>query len=101
MEVLYPPHEDSPEYQVLIQSLQVHTSSSTCQMDNFGIFPQECGAQNFKRGITGRNVEVMVAIFDSPDAALQGLKQCVLPVPAKLTIPLPNHAKYILQLLST
>ncbi len=48
----------------------------------------------------GRNMEIMVAIFDSPDAALLGLKQCVLPVPAKLTIPLPNHAKYILQLLS-
>ena len=49
----------------------------------------------------GRKTEVMVAIFDSPDAALQGLKQCILPVPAKLTIPLPNHARYILQLLST
>ena len=47
-----------------------------------------------------RNTEIMVVIFESPETALQGLKQCVLPVPAKLSIPLPNHARYILQMLS-
>lgn len=82
MEVINPPHEENPEYQILIQRLN------------------ECGAQDFQRGIMNRNTEIMVVIFESPETALQGLKQCVLPVPAKLSIPLPNHARYILQMLS-
>lgn len=53
----------------------------------------------FKRGWMNRNTEIMVAIFDSSDTALQALKQCVLPTPAKLSIPLPTHAKHILQIL--
>jgi hypothetical protein len=46
-----------------------------------------------------RNTEIMVAVFENSDVALQALKMCVLPLPAKLSIPLPTHAKHILQLL--
>lgn len=62
-------------------------------------FFQDHGALEFKRGWMNRNTEIMVAIFDNSDTALQALKQCVLPPPAKLSIPLPTHAKHILQLL--
>ncbi|XP_003385249.2 PREDICTED: cAMP-regulated phosphoprotein 21-like [Amphimedon queenslandica] len=81
MEVLNPFPEDSSENQQLISRLQEH------------------GALEFKRSWMNRNTEVMIAIFDSSDSALQALKQCVLPSPAKLSIPLPTHAKHILQLL--
>ena len=40
-----------------------------------------------------------MAIFDSPESALKALKLCILPSSSKLSIPLPTHAKFILQLL--
>jgi hypothetical protein len=81
MEVLNPPSEDSSDNSQLISTLKEH------------------GANEFKRGWMNRNTEIMVAVFENSDVALQALKMCVLPLPAKLSIPLPTHAKHILQLL--
>lgn len=83
MEVLHPPAEDSPEYQSVMQLLKSN------------------GALDFARGWMNCGAEVMVAIFDNPDAAMSALKVCALPNPMKLSIPLPTHAKFILQLLES
>ena len=81
MEVLHPPSEDSPDYHKVIQLLK------------------SSGALDFSRGWMNCGPEVMVAIFETPEAAMKALKVCALPNPMKLSIPLPTHAKFILQLL--